>query len=398
MRRFTDAERRARLGVRHRLAHAERAEDPVTAAAAVVALHSTDPASVFLSAWSRMRAGSVEQVERALYRDRTLVRVMGMRRTVFAAPPHTAATILAACGRDVAARERRKLLQMLAHAEPEDGELPEDVGAWLTEVEHAAVDALRAGGQLSATALCAVDARLRTILVPGRDTKYAARQKLGSRILTILGADGRAVRVRPKGTWASTQFRWAVMDAWSPAAVPALTTADARTELARGWLRAFGPAPAEDLRWWTGWGVGATRTALAAAGAVEVDCAGVPGVALPDDLEPTPQPAPWAALLPALDPTTMGWKGREFYLADHGPRLFDRTGNASPTVWWSGRVVGGWAQRPTGEVVHELVEDVGAEGVAAIEAEADRLQRFLGDVRLTPRARGRSPVEAALVA
>jgi hypothetical protein len=91
------------------------------------------------------------------------------------------------------------------------------------------------------------------------------------------------------------------------------------------------------------------------------------------------------ALLPALDPTTMGWRGRSWYLGNHGPTLFDRNGNAGPTIWCDGRVVGGWAQRRSGEVVHRLLEDVGAETADAVAASAAELESWLGPTRITPR-------------
>ena len=70
---------------------------------------------------------------------------------------------------------------------------------------------------------------------------------------------------------------------------------------------------------------------------------GATGYVLAGDLEPTPRPEPVAALLPTLDPTTMGWKERDWYLGAHAGRLlFDGNGNAGPTIWWDGRVVGGW--------------------------------------------------------
>jgi hypothetical protein len=55
-------------------------------------------------------------------------------------------------------------------------------------------------------------------------------------------------------------------------------------------------------------------------------------------------------------------------------------------VWSDGRIVGGWAQRrPGGEIAFRMLEDVGAETVAAVEAEAARLQDWIGEVRFTPR-------------
>ena len=90
----------------------------------------------------------------------------------------------------------------------------------------------------------------------------------------------------------------------------------------------------------------------------------------------------------------MGWAERDFYLGPHQAPLFDRTGNIGPTVWCDGRIVGGWAQRNDGPVVWRLLEDVGAEAEAAIEAETGRLTKWFGDVRVTPRFR--TPLEREL--
>ncbi len=395
MPRFSLADRRARLAVRHALAPGAHAADPVAAARAVVVLHATDPASVVLAALARTGGDDPAAVGRALHDDRTLVRVMGMRRTMFAAPPDTAAIVAAACGREVGARERRKLVGFVGEAL---GAGTSDVEGWLAEVEEVAMAALRERGEASSTELGEADERLRLGLVLARGSRNEATQKVVSRLLTVLAAEGRVVRARAPGSWTSAQVRWAPLDAWCPDALPPADTDAARVALARRWLGAFGPATEADLRWWTGWGARVTSAALAGAGAGAAEVAGRPGVVLADDLAPVAPPAPWAALLPALDPTTMGWKERGFYLGDHGPALFDRNGNASPTVWWDGRVVGGWAQRADGSVVHTLLEDVGADARAAIDAGAARLEAVLADVRLAPRARGRSPVETALVA
>jgi len=131
--------------------------------------------------------------------------------------------------------------------------------------------------------------------------------------------------------------------------------------------------------------LGQVRTAVAALDVTEVDLDGMPGIVLANDVDPTPAPGPWVAFLPSLDPTTMGWKQRDWYLGDHGKTLFDTNGNAGPTVWSDGRIVGGWAQRKSGEVVYRLLEDVGVEVAAAIDNEAARLTGWLGAVRVTPR-------------
>src|SRR5699024_5526773 len=118
--------------------------------------------------------------------------------------------------------------------------------------------------------------------------------------------------------------------------------------LVRHWLRTFGPGTVEDLQWWLGSTKTAVRGALAAVAAVPVSLdGGSTGWLLPDDLDPvdTEDVGPWAALLPTLDPTTMGWRQRGFYLDPAAtPYLFDTNGNAGTTAWWQGRVVGAWVQ------------------------------------------------------
>jgi hypothetical protein len=204
------------------------------------------------------------------------------------------------------------------------------------------------------------------------------------------------VRTRPRGSWTSHQHRWALLEHWCPAGLDTWTSEAARTELARRWLRGYGPATADDLYWWTGWKKTQVRQVLARIDPVEVDLDGVPGLLLPDDLDPPPAAKPWAALLPGLDSTPMGWQQRDWYLGEHGPLLFDRNGNVGPTVWWDGQIIGGWAQDKQGEIVWRLLEDVGSDAVAAIEAAAARLAGILGPVRLTARTRGRTWLEQEL--
>jgi hypothetical protein len=384
-------ERRARLGRRHRLAAEARAADPPAVARSLVAVHSTDPSSVYLGILSRMAAGSRSAVEHALYQDRTLIRLLGMRRTVFVAPLDTAALIQAACGRAVAARERRKVVGWLA----ESGVGPDPDG-WLAEVEQVALQALAARGEATAAELAADDPRLKTEIVLSRGKSYEGRQNISSRVLFLLAAQGLAVRGRPRGSWTSHQYRWSPLSLWCPDGLADWATGDAEVELARRWLYAYGPATADDLQWWMGWTRTQTRRVLAAFQPAEVDLDGEPGIVLPDDLAPVPAPAPWAALLPGLDSTPMGWQRRDWFLGQHGPRLFDRTGNVGPTLWWDGRIVGCWAQNPDGQIVCRFLEDVGSEAVTAADAAAARLATELGPVRLSARTRGMTWLEQEL--
>ena len=378
MRSISVEERRARLAKRHFLAPGAHARNPVELAGGLVGLHATDPATVFLSA--RARGVESAALERALYEKRTVLRMIGMRRTLFVLPLELAAVVQAACTQTILAASRRRYAKLI-----EGGGIASDGEAWIDEAGAQALRALQAHGDAYASELSADVPLLREKIQFGEGKTWASSTGMTSWVLFVLAAEGRVVRGRPRGTWTSSQWRWAPAEAWLDRPLPQLDTEAARIELAARWLASFGPATVTDLKWWTGWPLGQTRAALSAIGAVEVDLDGAPGFVLPIDLEPEPEPEPWAAFLPSLDPTVMGWKERDWYLGDHAPALFDRNGNAGPTVWWNGRVVGGWAGRKDGEVAYRLLEDLGADGAAAIEAEAEQLQAWLGETKVTPR-------------
>ncbi|WP_031487381.1 winged helix DNA-binding domain-containing protein [Streptomyces bicolor] len=384
------AERRARLGLRHRLGGAARAAGPAEVAESLVALHGTDPATVYLAVGARLAepAKTVARTERALYEDRALVRMHGMRHTVFVFPTELTAVVHASTGLAAAARERASLIKDMAKAGAPDA-------AWLAEVEESALAALARRGQATAAELAEDEPRLREQFVYAAGKSYEGVHTVSTRLLRVLGVEGKVVRGRPLGSWTSSQFRWAVAPEH-----PELHVGEAQAELLRRWLAVCGPATEADLKWWTGWRVTEVRRALAAIGARAVSLDEGTGYVVDGDVGPVAGPAePWAALLPALDPTAMGWQRREWYLAPElWPSLFDRSGNVGPTVWWNGRVVGGWAQRPEGEIVWRLLdaEGVGRDAEAAIAAEAERLRGWVGSTRVTPRFR--TPLERELSA
>jgi len=172
---------------------------------------------------------------------------------------------------------------------------------------------------------------------------------------------------------------------WMPSTRDAVAPEVARTELVRRWLRAFGPATVTDIKWWFGNTLTWARHALRDVDAVEVDLGGTPGFALPDDLEVEAEPDPWGALLPGLDVTTMGWYNRDWYLGEHRGQVFDTNGNAGPTLWWNGRVVGAWAQDADGHVELRLLDDVGRDARKTLLRQADELTEWLDGVPISPR-------------
>ncbi len=291
----------------------------------------------------------------------------------------------------MAVTERKRLIGFL-----EQNGVTKDARRWLRREEAKTLAAITDAGEATASQLTKVVPELAIQIPISVGKRYETTVGVSTRVLNLMGMEGVLVRARPTGRWTSSRHRWAALDPWLGPPLAAIPVDEARAELVRRWLDRFGPGTLADLKWWTGWTMGATRKAVADVDIEEVDLDGTPGLVLADDPGPPTQPEPWVALLPALDPTTMGWQARAWYLGDHKTSLFDTNGNAGPTVWVDGRVVGGWAQRKTGEVVVKLLEDVPRRRAQQVDEEARRLADLLGDVRVVPRFR--TPLDKELSA
>jgi len=379
LRTVTVEERRARLALRHRLLPAARTDDLAVVADDLVALHSSDPATVHLSAMARMRHPRVGTVEQALYDDRALVRHHAMRRTLWVATPAVVRTMHAAATRKLAGPEHRRTARLLADNGVDDPE------AWLARAREQVLATLREHGPMTARAIGeAVPAlRHRIVMAPGK--RYSATVSAHTRVLLNLGFEGQVVRTRPAGSWINGAYTYAAMDTWLDGGIGDLDGREAARDLALRWLRAFGPGTAADLQWWAGWTAATTRAALADCGAVEVGLEDGTGYVAPGDEGPVDPVGPWVALLPGLDPTTMGWQRRGWYLPEACEDAFDRMGNAGPTIWVDGQVAGAWVQAPDGEVRTHLFLDVGRERRSEVEARAHEIGQMVGDTRFTVR-------------
>jgi Winged helix DNA-binding domain len=393
-------QRRRSIVRRHHLDGSGASPEEVTQA--LLALHATDPASVYLSVLARSTRTTLADVSEAMYERRSLVRWMAMRRTLFLLPRGDVPAVQAAVSAPLAATLRRRLISLLERngsEPPIEGE----VGRWLAELEVRVEAALRARGTATGAQLGADEPALRTV-IPVR-APSDVRQTVTSPLLTVMSTEGRLVRSTPTGSWTSRHHRWEPVEHWWPDGLPQLDEAESQQVLARRWLTRFGPATADDLRWWTGWTKTTVQQVLSRLPIEEVDLHGQAGIALgaaaedagPDPTTHTredPPGPPAATLLPALDPTPMGWKHREWFFGIDQHQVFDRNGNIGPTLWWDGEIIGSWAVAATGEIRLKLVADRGTEASNAIGDAAARLHDRLHGAVITPAIR--TPLERSL--
>lgn len=369
--RISDDERRRRVARRHLLLPETRVDSVPAVADALLALHSSDPVTVFLSIAARTNGVSVDDIERALYDDRTVIRHHAMRRTLWVMTPDVAEFVHAACTRKIAASERARSARI--------------VGAegWFDAAVRRVVDAVRSSPEpLSTRQIGDVAPELRREIVRGAGTRHEATGSAHTLAVLVAAFDGDVVRGRPAGEWVGSQYAWNDTRRWSTVDWTAHTEQAGAVAFVEMWLRRFGPGTLDDLVWWSGTTKTLVRSALADLDVTEVSLSTGDGYLMTDDLEPTGEAEPWALLLPGSDPTAMGWKQRDWYLDDAtDARVTDRFGNIGPTIWCDGHVVGGWAQRPDGQIATELTVAVTRDSQRLIDREIERLRSFVGDTR-----------------
>lgn len=391
VRKVSVEQRRALLVRRHHLAG--DADTPEQATRAVVALHATDPASIYLSALARSQTSTLQDVAAAMYERRTLVRWVAMRGTLFVFDSADIPMVQAAVSTPLAAALRRRLISRIRRNGTEPP-IVAPLDTWLRSVENAVVDALAAAGSATGAQLAAAVPALATVIT---DQAASERpQALTSPVLTLMSAAGHIVRGTPTGAWTSRHHRWEPVRSWWPAGVPRLQPAQAEAALVRRWLERFGPATFEDVQWWTGWTKTTVRRTLEALAIDEVDLHGATGIDLvrPDsESDEIAEMRPGVALLPGLDPTPMGWKHRDWFFGIDRRAVFDRAGNIGPTIWLDGEVVGSWAATANG-IRTALLTDRGHDAAIAVDLAAGQLSRRLDGVAVTPAAR--TPLEQSL--
>lgn len=391
--RVSDEARRARMAHRHRLLSDRHTDDVALIADDLVALHSSDPASVYLSVFVRMREPDPEAVDAALYDERSLVRHHAMRRTIWVMTRETVRLAHGAATAKIASVERKRTARALA-----DSTDIADPEAWLAAAKTEVAEHLTKVGTADTRT---IGRQLPHLVIPvkfGGGTRNPATLNAHTKVLQGAGFDATLVRGRPNGGWVSSEYEWASTEAWLGEPIAGLDELDAATELIGRHLRAFGPVTETDLRWWFGWTAGLTRKALARADAESVVLDdGADAWVSAGDGEASGVVEPWVRLLPGLDPTAMGWKLRDWYLdPSMAPYLFDRFGNAGPTIWADGRIVGGWVQRPDGTIGTDVLAPISPVHRRLLDEAIEELHAAVGDVVVRPRFP--APCQKALLA
>jgi hypothetical protein len=196
------------------------------------------------------------------------------------------------------------------------------------------------------------ETELVNILYPGKEKRPGL--DVERTLLRKLCDLGVLVRTTTKG-WKGNQFSYALASIWLEGVSLQPEHVDqARVEVVRRYLRAYGPARFEDIVWWTGIAATDTRRVLDTLGRevvrFPVDGLGDGLVTLRETTEPIRKGAGGAPdrilFLPLWDAYPLGWRDRTRVVEPRfAPWVYDPAGNTTSVILEEGRVIGLWQFR-----------------------------------------------------
>jgi hypothetical protein len=383
------------LAHKQHLLPASRLTDVVQVTRDIVALHATDPTVPYFSLWARAPDFPREALEDALYERRKLAKLLCMRVTLHAVPSDEVPLFFQAYSQHRTRPETQRFGDFLVQA----GLCREkEVDAFLQDLQRRVLDVLSERGPSTVRQINQAVPELKAKIRHSVGKSYEGEIGVGSYLVpNIMGAQGLLIRARPQGTWRSNLYEYAALSDWLPGIdLESVAPQEAKVWLVRRYLAAFGPATLDDVQWWTGFTKGEAKETLESLGSAVVKVAikdlGNEYLMLAEDAQQlrdfAPEDTACVFLLPCLDPYIMGYQDRRRFLAsEHRAKLFDRAGNAVPTVWVNGRVVGAWGQhKEDGSVVYGIFEPV-EEGKRVLLDKHQQLEEFLDGEFVPPRFR-----------
>jgi hypothetical protein len=341
----------------------------------ICGLQAQIPTVPALSLWARVAGLERDQVDRMLYRDKSLIKVWCMRGTLHLLPTE-----------DLPIYWRAVMGYQL-----------EEWRRWLRRTGR-----LRPREERE---------RLHLLLLKALAERPLTRNELSARFPEFVPESGTSWGVDLKelcylgrvchANSSGPEARFARLDRWLPEAnLETIDLATAQRRLLLNYLHGFGPATAQDFAHWAGFRVGDARPIFAATAEklAELKIEGLKGQYwvckedLPELLDEHEARLP-LRLLPQFDVLLLGHKEKGRFLDEvHYKRIFRKAGWISATIWAAGRVIGTWSHKQAGKRLQVAVEPfipLEREELAALEEEAESLAAFLGardlELQLTAR-------------
>lgn len=345
---------------KHHLLDSTKSDDILRIIDDIVGLHSTIPATTYLSLLARTKKFCKEYLDTSLYKKRDLGRIRCMRRTVFVLPRKTIPLAFAAT-RGLAEIRLRDFPKYIGMSHEQYGELSN---------------------------------RIQKILKGKSMLTKEIRDKLNiksnaSFVINLMCDQGILIRGKPAAGWKSSTHTYQLFSEYFPDMIlDSLKEEEARAELIRRYITNYGPVTEVDIAWWTGFTKTDVRSALDSLEEhiVEVSITGMEWkyYLLERALETLGKIkiCHQINLVPTLDPYTMGYKDRERYVPhEYREYIFDRSGNVSASILLDGRIIGIWDYGDSREITMKfyLFRKEKDDTYEKIEDELYKIGRFMGE-------------------
>jgi hypothetical protein len=330
------------------LAPTSRGKGLVSVVRDIGPLRATPVTTPYLSLWARMCDLSRDDLDAALYRERSLIRIPCLHAQLYIVTTEDASAYLQAT-QPLLAGGLAEVLALAGQRGDGTATLAADTQA---ELLLRVLEVLSARGPQTVDELAAVLPELDRRLPVNAAAPALGHFRLGTRLLSAMCATGQLVRAAPQGGWRSEQYRYAAASAWLPNwDSDACPTSDALRQVIADYVRAFGPVTVGDVSHWIG---GYSRREIVAtlmdleASLIHIQIADSPGDYIMrrdqvDALAAETCEESQIALLPPRDTLTAAYSDpARFMPAYVSQRIYGASGEAPGTVWLGGTVVGTW--------------------------------------------------------
>ncbi len=326
---------------RHHLVYRAPLKSLADVVSDVVGVQAQLMSAAQLALWARVEGITLEDVTKALWKERSLVKTWCMRGASHLLATADFPICIGGLLRKGLRRERGWLARYgLNQAEAE---------AMIRAVVEALDDEVLTRKELAQ----------RVVAVLGSKAKRWVEHSWGG-IVKLACLQGLVCFGPNKGK----EITFVQVDKWLPQ-LKDVSEEEAEERLLRRYLHGYGPAGLRDFAAWSGMTVGEAVPILERLGSevVEVEIEGRIGLALRDDLEELQNAAlddderQCVRLLPSFDCFMLGHKDKS-HLVDKAyyKRVYRKAGWLSPVVLANGHVIGVWSHKQKGKRLHITIE------------------------------------------
>ncbi len=325
----------------------------------ICGLHSTELSTSYLSLLERTNNFKKEFLEKELYEHKTLGRIRGMRRTLFIQTKDMIPIVHAATFK-LSEKNFEKYMEFHKVS--------------LTEYQNISnqiLDLLN-GREMSASEIR--KELYSTLNIPA--------------IIQLMCNYGLLIRAKPIKDWKDRRNKYAKFANYFPDVKLTIENeAQAIQILVEKYLRRYGPATENDLAWWTGLTKTEIRKGLRVIepDLIKMKISSIQGIYIifKSDLESITNhkvlSKPILSFLPKLDPYPMGYKERERYIISKNyNKMFDRSGNATSTIFLDGVAVGVWdvEDKPEPTIKYHLFHSIEKSLITELHSKAIKIAKF----------------------